>query len=852
MAYRPPLERRISILHPSPRLFPVSAAFLSAALPAQAAAAPAAQGRTVTLRPGPLATALTDLARQAGWQLLFDPALVRGRSIKRATRAADAKKLLERLLRDNALEARWLPGGTLLIVPRAPSRAPPPAAEADNQPVIVTALKRETVMAETPLSMSVERGNVLADRGVHDIRTLARRHPELSVVDTGTGQQRLLIRGLASAGEPTVGIYYDESAISGPGGTTFDPSAFAPDLDLVDIDRVELLRGPQGTLYGASAMGGVVRVIFNQPDPTAWHGEARAGVDQTSGAGPGGSASLMLNAPIVADQLAARMSLYARRAGGVIRNDHLDIDHGGRTDKSGGRVNLAWTPQDGTSIQGSAIVQRTRISDAAFWYRAQGRNINDQSARTPQRNDLTLYNLTARHDLGGVTALATVSHYTWNIVREIDYTGVLSGQRDDPAICRSFFGLAATENCSAAQVAAFGSFVDSRLPGILYQPMRVADWSAELRFSSTGSGAAKWAVGAYLERRREHIASYALKVDAATGIMPRPLDVTGLRYLDSMLSQQALFGEWTQGLTRALALTLGGRLFRYVRASGGNVDIPNPITGTGALQGGRYASREIGSNLKALLSWHPAEALLVYAEASQGYRPGGVNIIPLLAPGLRVYRADRLWSYELGGKASAFDRRVSINADVYRIDWSDMIYPVSSANGAFAYNSNAGSAAIHGAELELTVAADPRTTIEGRASLTDARLSRNQPIDTSGIIARKGDRLPNVPLLAFALGMQRREPLSPTTTAIARIDFGYTSAMNTAFNRTDPYFERTAPRTQLDLQLLVEQARWNAGLSIRNLLDNKVPARIASGPAGVGQVWNALPRTASLDVAYRF
>jgi len=423
MAYRPPLERRISILHPSPRLFPVSAALLSAALPAQAAATPAAQGRTVTLRPGPLATALTDLARQAGWQLLFDPALVRGRSIKRATRAADAKKLLDRVLRDNALEARWLPGGTLLIVPRAPSRAPPPAAEADNQPVIVTALKRETVMAETPLSMSVERGNVLADRGVHDIRTLARRHPELSVVDTGTGQQRLLIRGLASAGEPTVGIYYDESAISGPGGTTFDPSAFAPDLDLVDIDRVELLRGPQGTLYGASAMGGVVRVIFNQPDPTAWHGEARAGVEQTSGAGTGGSASLMLNAPIVADQLAVRMSLYARRAGGVIRNDHLDLDHGGRTDKSGARFTLAWTPQDGTSIQGSAIVQRTRISDAAFWYRAQGRNINDQSARTPQRNDLTLYNLTARHDLGGVTALATVSHYTWNIVREIDYTG---------------------------------------------------------------------------------------------------------------------------------------------------------------------------------------------------------------------------------------------------------------------------------------------------------------------------------------------------------------------------------------------------------------------------------------------
>lgn len=825
---------------------------LFAGLPAQVAASPAGQDRPVTLRPGPLASALTDLARQAGWQLLFDPALVRGRSVKVAVRGADAKKLLDRLLRDNALEARWLPGGTLLIVARAPRRPAAPAAEADDQLVIVTALKRETVMAETPLSMSVERGDLLAGRGVHDIRTMARRHPELNVVDTGTGQQRLLIRGLASAGEPTVGIYYDESAISGPGGTTFDPSAFAPDLDLVDIDRVELLRGPQGTLYGASAMGGVVRIIFNQPDPTAWRGEMRAGVEQTRGAGPGGNASLMLNAPLVADQLAVRVSLYARQAGGVIRNDRLDLDHGGRTDKSGGRFTLAWTPFDGTSIQGSAIVQRTRISDAAFWYRDQGRNTNNQSARTPQRNDLTLYSLTARHDLGGVAALATVSHYTWNIVREIDYTGVLSGQRNDPAVCRAYFSLAVDENCSPAQVASFGSFVDSRLPGILYQPMRVADWSGELRFSSTGSGPSKWTAGAYLERRRENIASYALKVDAATGIMSPTLDVTGLRYLDSVLSQQALFGEWTQGLTRSLALTLGARLFRYVRTSGGNVDIPNPITGTGALQGGRYASRETGSNLKALLSWHPSNELLVYAEASQGYRPGGVNIIPLLAPALRVYRADRLWSYELGVKASAFDRRVTLNADVYRIDWSDMIFPVASANGAFAYNSNAGSAAIHGAELELSVAVDPRTTIEGRASLTDARLSQNQPIDTSGIIARKGDRLPNVPLLAFALGVQRREPLSATTNAVARVDFGYTGAMNAAFNRSDPYFERTAPRTQLDLQILIEQACWNAGLSIRNLFDDKVPARIVSGPAGSGQVWNALPRTASLDVAYRF
>ncbi len=807
----------------------------------------------MTIAPGSLEGALTQLARGAGWQILFDPTLVRNRRFAGQARPEAPHRLLRRLLRENGLAARWISGTTVLVLRASPPSRPAPAEEQHNESqIVVTALKRETKVDETALGLSVERGATMTAAALKDVKALARRHPELLVLDAGAGQQRLAIRGLVSSGEPTVGVYYDESPVSGPGGTNFDPSAFAPDLDLVDIDRVEVLRGPQGTLYGASAMGGVVRFIFNRPDPSGWHGEGRAGLEQTEGAGPGGGGSVTLNAPIAPGTLAMRASLYGRQSGGYIENDLLGLRHDGRMRRAGGRAALAWLPDARTSVQASAVIQHSRLDGATFWYRGDGYHINDQTTRTPQRSDLALYNITAQRDFGGISGLLTVSHYIWRQLRQIDYTAVTAGQAGDPGACRSYFGLSSSTTCTDAQYQSFAALVASRLPALLYQPMTLRDWNGEFRLASGDGGRTKWTIGLYLEQRREDLSSYALRADPRTGRAGEVLDVTGVRHITSTLSQQALFGEWERDLGGPFALTLGARLFHYRRSADGNVEIPNPITGTGALEGGYYASGETGSNLKAQFSYRPSARLLFYAQASQGFRPGGVNITPALSKEERDYRSDRLWSFELGSRVNAFDNRLSINTNIYRIIWWDMIFPLSTPRSAFAYNINVGSAAIDGMEGEIAFLPDSRTTIEGRVSLLRARLTSDQPIDTGGLIAHKGDRLPNAPSLSFTAALQRSAPLSPDLAAIARLDMKYTGPIASAFDPAAQYYERTPPHAEMDAQFLLQHARWDAGVTVKNLLGSASAARISSGLYGVGQVFGIQPRTISVEFGWRF
>lgn len=808
-----------------------------------------AQSRVVTVKTTSLETAFTQLARQAGWQILFDPAIMRGETLKESPPPAPPQIVLRWLLRDRSLDVRWLSARALMIVRSSDSERTEIPYGSD---IVVTALKQPTMMANTPVSMSVVPGRTRSAAVIKDMKAVSRRHPELSVIDSASNQQRLAIRGVAGSGEATVGVYYNETAISGPGGTTFDPGAISPDLDFVDIDRIELLRGPQGTLYGASAMGGVVRVAFNPPNPAVWHGETRLGFEQTESADLGRTASSVLNAPLILDRLAARFSLYSRHIGGFVQNPNLGQNNMGGVEKWGGRLAVAWSAEPGTSILASAIVQHTRMNDAAFWYRDEGRYQNNQSTRTPQRNDLEIYNITAQRDFDDVLALLTISRYVWRFVRQIDYSAVLSKQSKEPGACRNYFSLSPTDPCSPAHEREFASFVESRLPGLLYQPMRLGSWSAELRLSGQVVGGSKWTAGAYFEQRNEKIQSYALLADPTSGIPVRPFDITGLRSLDSTLQQKAVFGEWTAPLSDALSLVLGGRLFHYQRNSGGKVDIPNRVTGTATLQEGNYTGKQSGANVKALLSYQHSPDLLVYSLVSQGYRPGGVNITPTLDQDQRYYKADRLWNYELGVKMNTLNRMVTMNAGVYRMVWSNMITPIFTESGAFGYNTNVGRATIYGAETELVFAPNQKTSLEGRISLLDARLTEDHPIDLSGFVARKSDRLSNTPSVVFSIGLERRQKFARGIVATIRTDFSYFGPVNSAFNRSNPYFERTPSRTLTDLLLSFETGSWEAGISVRNLFNTRSPMRIQSSALGKGQTYGPTPRTISAEIAHHF
>lgn len=812
-------------------------AFLSVLL--VATAAEAGGGR-------PLGDVITGLAARAGWQILFDPALVAGRLVEDDRGGDGPGRQLEHVLRAHGLRLQLVSPGVMLVVASVPAvskqRPPPPVAGQDD--ILVTATKRPTMLAATAMALGVVRSTEIAGRGIGTLRDLASRHPELALTETAGGQRRLVIRGVQGAGEPTVAVYYDETPMSGPGGTGFDPGAVAPDLGLVDVERIEILRGPQGTLYGSSSMGGTVRILFHQPDPTRFDGEAatRAEVVEGGAATLGGSA--IVNLPLVAERAAVRASIYRQQSPGYIDNPLLGRTNGNGSVETGGRMALGWIPRPGLTVTGTLVIQRARIGDAGFWYPRAGRYVNDQPTTTPQRSDIDLFSLVARSDGPAVSLVAALSRYAWRLTRNIDYTAVLSAQRESGAGCARLFGTP----CNAGQQAEFASFVDGRLPAILHQPMAARSWNGELRASSAAGGATTWTAGVFFEDRSDETESLALKADSVSGRMIVPFDITGDRRISTHLAQQALFGEVTRRFGPWSA-TAGGRWFRYRRRGGGEVHVANIITGTALLADGAHATTDTGSSLKAALSWQPSADHLIYIQAAQGFRPGGVNITPDLSDEQRNYRSDRLWSYEAGGRLRLFDRRLSLGGALFRIDWRDMIQPLSSANGAFTYNVNVGHARIDGAEAEMVASVDADTDIELRLHLTDARLAGDQPV--AGGIGRDGDSLPDVPRFALAAAVERGFAIGAAARGSVRIGLNHVGGSAAQFNPALPDYARTGPRTLVDVGAGVHAGPWNATIEVRNVFDAIAATRTLSNAFGTNQLYSSPPRRLNLVVSRR-
>ncbi len=809
---------------------------------------------TLAIPAGRLDIALRQLATQTGQQILFDPRAIPRRSVRALHGPIDADRALKALLAGTGLVAKHVRAGVIIIVPAPPPRpadpmarpAPSVAPAWQTADIVVTALKRPTALGDTEISMDAVTGAQLQERGAYDLRSAAALLPGLVPVATAPLQQRIAIRGVLGTGESTVGVYYGETPISGPSGTTFDPAASTPDVDLVDIEGIELLRGPQGTLYGASSMGGTLRVLFNRPDPTRWAGHVDTGVSAVQGGGLGGSVAAVVNAPIVRDTLAARIVVHRRSIGGYVDNDRLGVKDTGRVLRDGIRLGLAWLPTSTLRIDTLALHQDTRIDDAGFWYPDLGRYRNDQPVRTPTRERLDLASVTAHWTAGAIAVVATGSQYRWTIVKESDFTQVLARQAGSDASCQRFAGLASDAACTADQRSAFQAYLQSRLPGVLYQPFHVRSTTAELRASSDRPDALAWTIGGFVERRRDSAESYTVRADAATGVRAAPLDITGLRLLHSALDQGAVFAEGRGSLTPRLSATLGLRYYHYTRTAYGSVPIPNIITGTGAIGTAVYDRTDDGTNLKAELAYRFPGETLVYAIASEGFRPGGVNITPDLTDRERSYDADHVWSYELGGRTRVAGGRLNLEGALYHIDWSDTIFAAWSANGAFGYNTNIGTVRIDGIEAKASLAIGA-VRLTGSANYTDARLGHDQTVATTDGAGRRGDPLPNVPRLAYAMGVQT-SLLAGGKVATFALDAVGATRVPTAFNDRSTYYEVTPARFVIDANADIRLAQWRAGIGIRNLLNAVGANRLTSSAFGERQLYSSAPRTVTLSL----
>lgn len=347
--------------------------------------------------------------------------------------------------------------------------------------VIITATRRETALATTPQSISALSGNALEKMGADDFADIVGAIPGLTIKDQGPGLSRPVIRGVQGAGEGQVGIYYDDTPITGGPGTTNDAGRFAPEIKPIDIERVEVLRGPQGTLYGGGSMGGTLRFIANKPDATEFQGRISGEFLSFADGGVGYQASTVINVPLVEDKLAIRAALYRRDQDGFVDNAVLGLEDVNEVNTDGARIALRWYATENTTVTGTYYYQEQEL--------AAGFHINpnlagfqtDLPGLDPFNDESKIFNLTIDHVMAWADMVYSFSTY----------------ERD------------ATYRYFTPRFSPSGT--------LLVQPQPTDVDTHELRFTSNLDGNFQWTFGAFSQNREAYVESQVFIVDPNTG-----------------------------------------------------------------------------------------------------------------------------------------------------------------------------------------------------------------------------------------------------------------------------------------------------------------------------------------------
>lgn len=599
--------------------------------------------------------------------------------------------------------------------------------------IIVTATKRPELLTDVPIAISALSGDRLVQMGADRFEDYARTIPSLSFVDNGPSKGKVVLRGVTTSVGPdandTTGIYFDEVPVGSSGRT--------PDLRLFDIERIEVLRGPQGTLYGSGSMGGTLRVIPNRADATAFSGSAETTVSSTHEGGDNWGGSGVLNMPIVADKLALRVVGYYRDYDGFVDNPTLGLDNVNDEKSKGGRMSLRWTPSEHTAVALNVLRQESEYGARNHYTPAFGDLVQRQQSLEPLNDTFTFYNLTANTVLGSIRVDSSTSYFEREVFEIRDYSAALG------------------------------------LPdGLLYDFYFDERFAQELRLSSDGDGRLHWIVGGFYEDRKAGTPQRAT-VEFTPGVVTVLLDGS-VAYTKN--EQAALFGEISYDLTSSLTATAGLRYFdvnqkQHVELQGNTFLYPNPVT----LDGGSSGD---GVNPKFVLSYRPQEGRLVYASAAKGFRQGGptgLGTPPGSVP--TQYDSDSLWNYELGSKLEMLGGRLAINTALFYIDWSDIQTTVVSPSNIF-YTTNAGSASIKGIELELALRATDQLDLLFSGSLLDPQLEESQSPPNDGL---DGQRIPGVPRESFSASARYSFPLSAALQAFASAGYQYVGNTTNGF-----------------------------------------------------------------------
>jgi iron complex outermembrane recepter protein len=682
--------------------------------------------------------------------------------------------------------------------------------ESPLQQVVVTANRQgEQALQDTPASIAVLSPDLLNQQNLTSITEYLNMVPGVNVEGSGTSN-RIQMLGIVSSrfdytniqDRPTVSVYLDDIPITLNNAN--------PDLKVVDLERIEVLRGPQGTLYGASSLAGAVRYVSRKPntdDLDGWVEGTGGWTDHGSG---DWSARGFLNVPIVRDHLALTVAVFDGRNSGFIDNAGLNHSNANFEENAQARVALRWKPNDSLVVDASFLYINVYTGAADSIY----------TGLAPYTfNTLTPAGFTDNNRIGNVTL-----DYDFGAAHLISSSSVLN---------RDF------DNRSSLQYLIRDLFF---FPNLEPSPNDV-DQSAntvteEIRLVSA-PGRFHWTVGGYYQRQRRTYtqSNYTNDFDEQFGTELGIPDFSSFTYYGVNPNQDYLgvinthdrefagFADATYAAFQKLDLTLGLRYYdsddsAYFSQNGaaGALNFNTPLIQSSE-------QRSTGVNPRAVVSSKVNDDLLLFFEAARGFRYGGANYpVPLafcqpeLLPGQNsfplTFGPDKVWSYRLGEKSTFADRRLTVNAEAFLIDWQNP-QVVRNLGCGYTYEVNQGKVRSQGAELELNGQITDALLVRLSGSFTDATVVSAIP----AILATDGDRVPLFPRWIGNASIQYSVPLTGGRLSFST-DYTRRSRTNTEFNTSITNNQLIPASNFLVTAISFERADWQVGLYGTNLTND--------------------------------
>jgi len=752
--------------------------------------------------------------------------------------------------------------------------------------IVVTATKRSANLQDVPISVAAMTERRLRESGAENLVDAVRNIAGVVMADLGPGQSKIAIRGFSSgqvlrdesSRKESVGIYLDESSIG--------IALFTPDLDLFDLSRLEVLRGPQGTLFGSGSISGTVRYITNQPNSQDVEGAVEVSGSTIKNGSEGYSVKSFVNLPISEGKAAVRAVGYYSKWGGFI--DALTLDGTVKKDvndgeKYGGRIAFTFTPNDSLTITPRLVYQRLETKgyprrDVINFFR------NEYTTTRPAgtfgdleqflllqegtRDDFLMLDMNIKNEFEGVTFTSITSYIDRNIKVTQD-------------------GSALTSHVNNVAIGLTGDVLF--VPSPLVNRTGVKAISQEIRLSSNDDGPFQWLIGGYyLNQQKEfgqRLDTPGFDTLTAGSGLPATADLTVPLTNDSDVlyisdipvdhEQFSVFGEASYEMTEKLTATVGLRWFdfqesRSARLLGLFGASDDPLTRD-------RSTTDSGFNPRFILSYNINDDLKLNLQASKGFRLGGIND-PLIAICLDSVEGDAerfgretVWNYELGAKSTMADGRVRINASAYHMVISGL-QVTDRLPCSISVVGNVPKSTITGAEFEFFAKPTENLDLTIVANYNDAKVTEINP---NGVI-RKGDRLPTSPQFQMSASLAYTGKVSDEMDGYATMTVQYTGSsysviadqhngatlpINIQYGRaTGDSLDVNYP-TILDAYTLVN-ARvgirmgegWDVALYVNNLLNERANLaldRERGGSARIAYYVNQ-PRTIGLTARYDF